>query len=110
MDLKRKEFWKTFLRVFLVSLILGVMGSFCHLFLGAFSFGVPILFLMIYGFVEARNVFETRAAIRDESVTRATDYLFAFLRFIAIIIPPAIVVVWLGIGWFVWSFHGYHGK
>ena len=112
MDLKRKKFWLTLLRVFLVSLIWGVVGTW-----GGIACRSSLLFLflsiilIIYGLVEACKVFKTRAAIRDESVTREADYLFAVLRFIVILILPVAVGLWLGVMWFMfWAFgNGYHG-
>ena len=110
MDLKRREFRKTLVRVFFVSLILGVVAPWIVRFLDDYFF-IVMLILFIYGFVEARIVFLTRAEIRDESTTRENDYLYAVLRFIAIMIPPVIVEVWLGLLLWVFSFcgNGYHG-
>ncbi len=111
MDLKRKEFWKTFLQVFLVSLVLGVMGTLVGYAWGRGYIILILIILNIYSFVEACRVCIIRAAIRDESVSRVTDYIFAFLRFFAIEIPPLIVTLWLVFLWiiFIWRETGYHG-
>ena len=112
MDLKRKEFLMTFLRVFLVSQIFGVGGTWGGIAIARLS---PLLFLIlsiiliIYGFVEARLVFKTRAAIRDESFTRAVDYLFAVWRFFSIMLFPVAIGAKLGFMWFMFFKYGYHG-
>lgn len=111
MDIQRKKFWLTLLRVFLVSLIMGLVapwvGSF---FKSPFIVLVLLIILIIYGLVEACKVFKTRAAIR-KSVTRDADYFFAVMRFIAIIIPPIAVGAFLGMVWLMysWAKSGYHG-
>ena len=111
MDLKRKEFWKTFLRVFLVSLILGVMGTLIGSAWGSGFTILMLIILLIYSIVKACRVFKIRAAIRDELDTKETAYACATWRVIAIMIPPVIVMVWLGFVWIIFAAleNGYHG-
>ena len=111
MDLKRKEFWKTFLRVFLVSLILGVMGTLIGSAWGSGFTILMLIILLIYSIVKACRVFKIRAAIRDDLDTKETAYACATWRVIAIMIPPVIVMVWLGFVWIIFAAleNGYHG-
>ena len=69
------------------------------------------IFLIIYSLIEACKAFKQRAAIRDENVTREDDYLFAGLRFVAILIPPAAAGACLGFLWVIcyMAATGYHG-
>lgn len=116
MVLHRKEFWKAFGRVFLVSLISVIVGGgLIFLYsdlvemitrLSFFSF-----ILFIYSLIEACIVFKKRAAIKEDDLTRQGDYLFAGLRFLVILIPPAVVVACIAMMCLMasWANSGYHG-
>jgi hypothetical protein len=69
------------------------------------------IFLIIYSLIEACKALKQRAAIRDVSVTREDDYLFAGLRFVAILIPLAAAGACLGFLWVIcyMAATGYHG-
>ena len=111
MDLKRREFRKTLLRVFLVSLIIGVVGTLIGFVWDSGFIFFMLFILLIYSLVEACKVFKTRAAIRDESTTQEGDYIFAGLRFVVIMIPSIAVGAWLGFVLMIfvaWE-NGYHG-
>lgn len=110
MDLQKKEFWKAFFRVFLVSLTGLIIGGLVCYLIGmndsnsdsdSFKWGVVAIFIIvknalwiisIYGLIEACIVFKKRAAIRCDNLTRFGDYLFAGIRFVVIMIPPSVVV------------------
>lgn len=116
MESHTKEFWKAFGLVFLVSLgclLLSVL--ILPMKIGAsfyvYFFSVALIFLGIYGLIEASKVFNRRAAVRNENVTREADYLFAGLRFVAILIPPAAAGACIVFLWVIcfWAYTGYHG-
>jgi hypothetical protein len=124
MDLQKKEFWKAFLRVFLVSLIgLIVGGLVCYLigkndYSDSFILDISIIVIIalwiisVYGLKEAFIVFKKRAAIRCDNLTRFGDYLFAGIRFVVIMIPPSVVAVfafWMPYLLVAISFGSYHG-
>ena len=116
MESHTKEFWKAFGRVFLVSLgCLLLSGLILPMKIGAsfnvYFYSVALIFLGIYGLIEACKVFKRRAAVRNENVTREADYLFAGLRFVAILIPPAAAGACIGFLWVIcfWAYTGYHG-
>ena len=116
MDLHRKDFWKALGRVFLVNLSCLLLCVLLWSFRIDASFYVIFylvlsIFLIIYSLIEACKAFKKRAAIRDVSVTRDVDYLFAVLRFVAILIPLAAAGACLGFLWVIcfWGYTGYHG-
>ncbi len=116
MELHTKEFWKAFGRVFKVSLgglllsgLILPMQIFVSFYV--YFYSVALIFLGIYGLIEACKVFKRRAAVRNDNVTREADYLFAGLRFVAILIPPAAAGACIGFLWpmSAWVATGYHG-
>ena len=113
MDLQRKEFWKAFLRVFLVSLISLIVCVllFCLMTNPVGIYVYLLILLIIYSLVEACIVFKKRAAIRCDNLTRLGDYLFAGLRFVIILIPPAVAEACIVMMWMIYSMAsvGYHG-
>lgn len=113
MDLQKKEFWKAFLRVFLVSLI-SLIVCVLLFFLMTNLVGIYVyllILLIIYSLVEACIVFKKRAAIRCDNLTRFGDYLFAGLRFVIILIPPAVAEACIAMLFVLWAMGsvGYHG-
>ena len=67
--------------------------------------------LIIYSLVEACIVFKKRAAIRCDNLTRFGEYLFAGLRSVIILIPPAVAEACIAMLFVLWAMGsvGYHG-